>query len=49
MDAIVNKEKSRERRWRAWFIRSFKGVMWRAVRNWLSLKEPSREIGRGRQ
>ncbi len=43
MEAIVNKEMARERRWRAWFIRSFKGVMWHAVGNWLSLKEPSRE------
>lgn len=46
-DAIVNKEMARERRWRAWFIRSFKGVMWWAVGNWLSLKEPSRDTERG--
>lgn len=48
VDAIVNKEMARERRWRAWFIRSFKGVMWRAVGNWLSLKEPSRETEGGK-
>ena len=49
VDAIVNKEMARERRWQAWFIRSFKGVMWRTVGNWLSLKESSRETERGRQ
>lgn len=49
LDAIVNKEMARERRCRAWFIRSFKGVMWHAVGNWLSLKGPTRETERGRQ
>lgn len=48
-EAIVNKEMARERRWRAWFIRSFKGVMWQPVGNWLSLKEPSRDTESGRQ
>lgn len=48
LDAIVNKEMTRERRCRVWFIRSFKGVMWHAVGNWLSLKEPPRETERGR-
>lgn len=45
--AVVNKVSAREGRWWVWFIRSFKGVMWLAVWNWLSLKEPSRDTGSG--
>lgn len=45
--AVVNKVTAREGRWWVWFIRSFKGVMWHAVWNWLSLKEPSGDMRSG--
>lgn len=45
VDAVVNKEMAGEQRCRLCFIRSFKGVMWHYVGNWLSLKEPTMEGG----
>lgn len=50
VDAVVNKEMAGEQRCRLCFIRSFKGVMWHYVGNWLSLKEPTSETeGGGRK